>query len=171
MKIFRTKNKKANFWLDVMVITAFLVIMCYIFFWPVRIAGNSMAPAVNMGDQLIISRFLGFFDNFSHGDMVLARIDVDGRRENVVKRVVGRPGEHIVIAGEYLYINGQHQNCIHLVGNSISVDIVLEYDEFFLLGDNFVTSRDSRHFGAVAQSKILAKIIFRYFPLNAIEIF
>jgi len=170
MKIFHTKSKSANFWLDVMVITAFLAGICFVFFWPVRIAGNSMAPTISMGDQLIISRFLGFFDNYSHGDIVLARIEADGHRENVIKRVVGMPYDHVAIVGEAIYVNGQYQNWVRLMGNNISMDIMLGGDEIFLLGDNIVTSRDSRYFGPVTQRQILAKVILRYFPLNAIEI-
>ena len=171
MKIFRTKNKTANFWLDVIVITAFLAAVCYVFFWPVRVAGNSMAPAINVNDQVIVSRFMGFFGSYSHGDIVLAVIEINGAQENIIKRVAGVPHDHIVIVGESLYINGSRAQHVHLAGNNISVDILLAEGEFFLLGDNTVTSNDSRHFGPIEQSRILAKIILRYFPLSAIEIF
>ena len=171
MKIFRTKNKNVNFWLDVALITAVLVVLCYIFFWPVRVSGNSMSPTISMGDQLIVSRFLGFVGSYSHGDMVLARVEIDGNVETVIKRVAAVPNDHLVIAGSTLYVNGQRQEWPHLTGNTIFVDVVLGNGEYFLLGDNSVTSKDSRHFGSVTNRQISAKIILRYFPLNVIEIF
>ncbi|MDR2183767.1 MAG: signal peptidase I [Clostridiales bacterium] len=154
MKIFRTKSKAANFWLDVILITAILAGLCFIFFWPIRVAGSSMSPAINMGDQLIISRFSGFLGNFGRGDIVLARIEADGGTETVIKRIAAVPGEHLIIEE-----------------GGININIILGDDEFFLLGDNLDISSDSRHFGPVSGRQIVAKILLRYFPLSVIEIF
>ena len=171
MKIFRTKNRIVNFWLDVVLITAILVVFCYIFFWPVRVSGNSMSPTINMGDQLIVSRFLGSIGSYSHGDMVLARVEIDGSTEIVIKRVAAIPNDHLVITGDTLYINGQKQEWPHLIGNDIFVETILGDGEYFLMGDNSATSKDSRHFGPVTNCQISAKIILRYFPLSVIKIF
>jgi len=150
MKIFRTKNAHANFWLDVVLITAILACICYIFFWPIRVAGNSMSPTVNVGDQLIVSRFLGFIGNYSHGDLVLAHVEIDGATETIIKRVAAIPGDHFVLD---------------------DIDIILADGEYFLLGDNTTISKGSRHFGPVNASQISGRILLRYFPLTAIEIF
>jgi len=87
MKIFRTASRIVNFWLDVALITAVLAGFCFIFFWPVRVAGSSMSPALNMSDQVIASRFAGFVGNFSEGDLVMARVEIDGETEIVIKRI------------------------------------------------------------------------------------
>lgn len=171
MKIFRTQSKAANFWLDVVLITAVLTCLCYIFFWPVRVAGNSMAPAINLGDQLIVSRFLGFFGSPAHGDLAMAQVEIDGSAEIVIKRVAAVPSDHLVITGDALYLNGTRQYWPYLTGNDIFVDIILGDDEYFLLGDDALISRDSRHFGPVTNRQISAKILLRYFPLSAIQIF
>ncbi|MCL2573740.1 MAG: signal peptidase I [Defluviitaleaceae bacterium] len=171
MKIFRTKNKHVNFWLDVVLITAFFAILCYAFFWPVRVAGNSMSPTINMGDQVAVSRFLGRFGNHSSGDLVMARVHTDDGLEIVIKRVVATSGDHLIIIDDALYINGEQQYWIHLFGNDIFVDIILGTNEYFLLGDNTTISNDSRHFGIVERRHILATIILRYFPISVIEIF
>ena len=171
MKIFRTKNDIVNFWLDVILITAFLSGLCFIFFWPARVAGNSMAPSINMGDQLIISRFLGNFGSLSQGDVVIAQIEINGRTENIIKRVAAVPEDHLIITGDTLFINGVLQDWPFLVGNNIFVDIILGTGEYFLLGDNTAISSDSRHFGPVTRQQISSRILLRYFPLSVIEIF
>jgi len=170
MRLFRTKNAKLNFWLDVVIITAFLTMLLYVFFWPVRVVGNSMAPNVNAGDLLIISRFLGFFGEFSHGDLVLASMEENSNRRNAIKRVVGVPFDHIIITDSFIYINGSRLDGIQLNRNVIFVDIVLGDGEYFLLGDNTTQSTDSRHFGPVQRRDIIARMLLRYFPLTSMGI-
>jgi signal peptidase I len=171
MKIFRTKSKSVNFWLDVVLITAVLACLCYIFFWPVRVAGNSMSPTINPGDQLIVSRFLGFFGNYDHGDLVLAQLEGDSGGTTAIKRVAAGPGDHLVITGDTLYLNGLRREWPFLTDNRIFVDIILSDNEYFLLGDNTSISSDSRHFGPVTNQQISARILLRYFPLSYIKIF
>ena len=171
MRIFRFKWKILNFWLDVALISAAVAVLLYMFFWPVRITGNSMSPVVNAGDQIVVSRILGFFNKFSAGDLVLVGIDLQNNRETIVKRIVGEPFDHVVIIGSNLYINGQAVSYGNLSGNNMDVDVVLREGEYFLLGDNGIISRDSRHFGPVFSEQILARAILRYFPLNSITIY
>ena len=172
MKIFRTKSNTANFWLDVALITATLTCICFIFFWPVRVSGNSMSPTLNIGDQLIVSRFMGFLGNHLHGDLVMAQVDIDGSTETIIKRIAATPGDHLVITGNALYINGQQQYWPYIKSTLPgAVDIMLNYNEYFLLSDNLAISKDSRHFGPVTNRQISARIILRYFPLSVIEIF
>jgi len=171
MKIFRTKWKILNFWLDVVLISAVVVALLYIVFWPVRVTGNSMSPAVNAGDQVVASRILGFFNMVSAGDLVLVGIDLQNNRENIVKRIVGEPFDHVVIIGSSLYVNGLSVSYGNLSGNDIHVDVILANNQYFLLGDNGIISRDSRHFGPVLSEQILARVILRYFPLNSMMIY
>ena len=167
MKIFRTKNAKINFWLDVTLIVAILAVILYAFFWPIRVTGNSMSPAVNHGDHLVLSRFLGRFGSLSSGDVVLVRIDGN----TAVKRLAAVPGDHIRMVAGVLYVNStaaawaMHGNCDKII------DKTLGSDEFFLLGDNLENSTDSRHFGSVNQRQIVAKILLRYFPLTDIKFY
>jgi len=167
LKIFRTKNTKINFWLDVSLLIAVLAVVLYAFFWPIRVTGNSMSPSVNHGDHLALSRFLGRFGRLSSGDVVLVRIDGN----SAVKRLAAAPGDHIRLESGMLYVNGTaalwalHGNCNKFI------DKILGVDEFFLLGDNLEISTDSRHFGPISQRQIVAKILIRYFPLTDINFY
>lgn len=167
LKIFRTKHKKLNFWLDVVLIVAASSAMMYAFFWPVRVTGNSMSPAVNSGNQLIASRFLGSFGQLRAGDVVMVRLD-DGI---AIKRLAAAPGDHILLEANRLYINGVLANWEIIGQAGTTVDQTLGDDEFFLLGDNLNISTDSRHFGPVNNRQIMAKILIRYFPLTDIRFY
>jgi signal peptidase I len=87
-----------------------------------------------------------------------------------VKRIIGLPGDEVNIVNGQVFINGSHipqrSDFVHgaLVGN-FGPYIVPE-DHFFVLGDNRVSSVDSRHWRSsyVSRDQILGRAIFRYFP-------
>ena len=133
MKIFRTKYKVLNFWLDTAVIFLVMFAAAYMFFWPARVDGNSMAPTLQHGDQVITSRFLANFGTLNVGDIVLVQVE----DRTVIKRIAD----------------------------------ILDDGTYFVLGDNLLTSVDSRHFGPVENRHILAKIIFKYFPFTEINFY
>ncbi|MCL2397191.1 MAG: signal peptidase I [Defluviitaleaceae bacterium] len=167
LKIFRTKYNRLNYWLDVVLIMALLALLAYMFFWPIRVGGSSMSPGANQGDHLVISRFLGNFGRLSSGDIVLVSIG----DSIAVKRLAAAPGDHMLLRGNVLYINGQAAQWVLGGANAISIDRTLGNEEFFLLGDNLTASIDSRHFGTVDRDQILAKILLRYFPLTAFRFY
>lgn len=90
-----------------------------------------------------------------------------------IKRVIGLPGDHVVIEEGNVYINGQLLQEKYLKegvstgnGKGNCVDIVVPENSVFVMGDNRAQSTDSRCFGCVPLEKIESKVIIRIWPLN-----
>ena len=115
--------------------------LLYLLLWPVLIHGVSMEPALNHGDRIFVSRALAFFTDFEQGNLVMLRAP-QGDRRYIVKRIAALPGEEIMVGGEVFTVPHGH---------------------YFLLGDNSEYSLDSRNFGAVSESDIVARVLFRFF--------
>ena len=143
IKIFRTKYNRLNYWLEVLLAACLLAAILYMVLWTAVIRGCSMAPALNDGDIIIISRFAARFGNFSHGDLVMCRIPVFGHNETVIKRIAAVPGDRVQVISGALYINDQR---LALADFSFehSIDITLGVHEYFILGDNAAVRQDRR---------------------------
>ena len=145
-----------------LVVTAIVVFLTFgVFFKIAVVRGNSMVPAINNGDLILTWRFSG---SFQRGDVILFRLD--GRE--LVKRVAGVPGDNITVESRSgrLLVNGDIVDNAHNVaptmprpGSSVAYPMELDANEYFLLGDNRVTSDDSRSFGAVLKNMIDGKVI------------
>ena len=111
---------------------------------------------------------------FSHpprrGDVIVFN-DPTGASRDLVKRVVGLPGEVVKIMEGTVYINGTKLDEPYLEGfhytGSIecipkSRDCGLQEDEFFVIGDNRGNSNDSRYWGPVPLQNIVGKVWFGY---------
>ena len=87
-----------------------------------------------------------------------------------IKRVIGLPGEHVVIK---VYINDQELKEDYLVsgvvtdnGRGFCTDLIVPENTVFAMGDNRTQSTDSRSFGCVPLEKIESKVWIRIWPLN-----
>ena len=124
----------------------------------VIVFGDSMSGSFESGSVLLSRKYgLSDIDRF---DVIV----VDTGRYNVIKRVIGMPGETVSILNNTVYIDGVAVRGSH--GSAPGADNVwvLCEDEYFLLGDNRADSIDSRSYGAVGSDKIRGKIIFQLFP-------
>ena len=100
-----------------------------------------------------------------------------GDNKTNVKRVIGLPGEEVLIQGGYIYINGERLEAeerleqVSLAGLAES-PVRLGEDEYFLLGDNRDSSEDSRfaNVGNVKRTQILGKVWLRIYPLMDIRL-
>lgn len=130
---------------------------------PVRVDGNSMNNNLKDGDILLLYK-LGKIERF---DIVVLNEEYDD--EIIIKRIIGMPGDTIEIKKDKIYVNDEEIDDKYGYGETSDFDkIELEDDEFFILGDNRLISKDSRYFGAVKKDEILGKTIFRIFPFNKI---
>ena len=140
--------------LCVLIVTVF----CWFYMGAAGVTGDSMSPALKPGDLVIYSRESG---EYSRGDLVVC--EVDGIR--IIKRVAGIPGDIVKQdeGGKVRVINGVNE--WKADGQTVTQEIFLNKDEYFLLGDNrdmSVDSRDAR-IGPVQRKRIegKARIVIR----------
>ena len=94
-------------------------------------------------------------------------------KTSFIKRVIGLPGEHIKIANNKVFINGEvlsepylEKGVLTTSLNGAYIDLVVPEGTVFLMGDNRPKSTDSRCFGCVPISKIESKVWIRFWPLT-----
>lgn len=126
---------------------------------PVKVDGKSMFPTLS-GNEIMILNKLGKIDRF---DIVV----VKNNNDDLIKRVVGLPGETIEIINNNVYIDGKKIDDIY--GSGESSDYAkrkLEKNEYFVLGDNRENSMDSRTIGPIKDTQIEGTTSFVIFPFN-----
>jgi signal peptidase I len=90
--------------------------------------------------------------------------------KNLIKRVIGMPGDAIDIVGGDVYINGEKLQETYVSSNT-NGDVHIESipdGKYFLMGDNRAVSLDSRdsQVGLIDGEKIIGRAIFRLYPLT-----
>lgn len=112
------------------------------------------------------------------GDVVVFQAPVDAEKD-YIKRVIGLPGEQIMIKGGYVYINDQKLDESAYLHNVLTyegatfhegVEITIPKDNYAVLGDNRGNSSDSRQWGFVDKRKLIGKSFFVYWPFKDAEL-
>lgn len=130
---------------------------------PVRVDGDSMKNTLKNGDILLLYK-LGSINRL---DIIV--LDEEKDNEKIIKRVIGLPGETVAIKKGKIYINDKVIDDEYAYGETSDYDKdTLEDDEYFILGDNRLISKDSRYFGPIKENEIKGKIVFRLFPFTKI---
>jgi signal peptidase I len=124
------------------------------------IKGISMENTLNEGTRnLYISKD---FKSIKRQNIVIFKMYYKGEEIEVVKRVIGLPGETILIQGDKVYINGNlleepYALYAHLGDDNMEVQI--KENEYFVMGDNRYESGDSREYGPIPKENILYILI------------
>ena len=135
-----------------------------------NIPSRSMAPGINVDDKLFGFRLAYVFDEPKRGDVVIFEHQCykNDDKEALIKRVIGVPGDTVVITDGQLYVNGEA-----VIEDYLSEPMVGNYGPYevpegcyFMLGDNRNISEDGRYWDNtyVSEDEILAKAIFKYNP-------
>jgi len=182
------------------------IILSRIYLWtPVRVDGHSMDPTLADSEYLLVINKLPI-DRF---DIVVASETENGKTKEIVKRVIGLPGDTIEYKNDVLYINGKETDEPYLkeyiqkfkedklqstysgkgfeengelfrqmaqIAEAFTVDKdgsatftkKLLDDEYLLLGDDRIVSKDSREVGYFDKSALVGEVKFRFWPLNKI---
>jgi signal peptidase I len=123
------------------------------------ISGDSMIPTLKDGRRYLVNKYIYRFTKPARGDIVVLRGN-DYRRMELVKRIIGLPGENIRISDGIVYINNESLSEPYIqrrAGPDIA-PYILGRDNYFVMGDNRAESEDSRHFGSVASQNVEGKI-------------
>ena len=149
------------------------LIVHYIFL-PVQVKGTSMYPTLE-DKALGISNKIGFtLNGLKRFDIVI--IHMDDNNNYLVKRIIGLPGETISYKEDKLYINGEYveepffdesyrSSSSHPFTNDFE-EITLGENEYYCLGDNRPSSRDSRYYGPFLKEQLSSKGVFIFYPFS-----
>lgn len=169
----KSKYKKTELLKDsiialVISVVAFFVITRFLFF-TAYVPTGSMKPSLNEGDRLIVTRLYNF-ENIKRGDMLVFKSDE--LKDTLVKRVIGLPGDYIVISSGVVSINGENLDEDYVVNkdNSNKKDgsYIVPEDSYFFLGDNRPVSNDAAFWETpyIPASKILGKVQIKIYPFS-----
>ncbi len=139
------------------------------------IPSTSMEPTLVPGERVLVAKFLYRFTEPRRGDIVVFRYPIDNRK-NLIKRVVGLPGERIKIADGKVFINGEpltgelFHRTYYSAGYYGQGERVIPEGHYFVLGDNSANSDDSRYWGYVPRKNILGRAFLVYWPPHRVRI-
>ena len=148
------------------------LIMVYAFSF-VIVDGPSMTPTYSDNDILIV-RTLGYtpkkndvsiiyMKDSEMEDYDIKESETKDFEELYIKRIVAVPGDVVKNENNTLYVNDE----IVIEKNNIwyrsEETITLGHDEYFVVGDNYGNSQDSRTLGVIKEKNILAKVVFKLF--------
>lgn len=155
-----------------------VVIMVALFFLSILgektvVEGNSMSPSLKNGESVLVDRMSYKFDNPDRFDVIIFKMHEDEETNYYIKRVIGLPGESVQIKNGRIHINGEELEYnldaeLIVTEGIVSDEIILEEDEYFVVGDNWNNSEDSRfeQIGNVNKDNILGKIWIKISPIK-----
>jgi len=155
-----------------------------------KIPTGSMRPTLMEGDLILVNKFLygakvpitdlrlPALRQPVHGDVVVF-IYPEDRSKDFIKRLVGLPGEKVLIKNGTIYINGKPLGGMAFASTFYynrgdfakeGEEIAVPEDSYFVLGDNSASSKDSRYWGFVPKRNLLGKAMLIYWPPQRIRI-
>ena len=150
---FRMKKK-----LLILFTTLLVIILLKIFvITPVIVKGNSMEKTLQSGNVALLYKF----GDISRGKLVVVEID----DKKMVKRVIGLPGEKIKCVFGEIYINDKRITEKYISSSNVDFkEEKIKENEYFIMGDNRINSKDSRQIGTVNKNEILGTVEYKIFP-------
>lgn len=155
------QKKEPNNWIWYTLIGALFagVIGFNLLFSLIRVSGHSMDNTLRDGQYVVVNKHR----DVKRFDIVVLkeRVSEGGDTKQVIKRVIGLPGDSIVVENGKLYINNQPYDEPYLVESLVenyksqSYAIIVPEDTVFVLGDNRDVSKDSRMVGSFKKSAII----------------
>jgi signal peptidase I len=131
-----------------------------------RIEGPSMKPNLHEGQYLIVNKIVYRLHPPRRGDVIIFHHPRNPGRD-LIKRVIGLPGETVEIKGSGVYVNNVLLEEPYAFQQNLPrrpIPYILGPDEFFVMGDNRPNSDDSRRWGALKQDQIVGKAWVSYWP-------
>lgn len=168
-----TIHKRVREWLEALFHAGIVVGILFFLCWPFRVDGNSMETNFHSMDRVVVSRVLLYMNQIDREDIVVCKIKDADSSICLFKRVIGLPGDRVQIAGGKVWINRNELKEPYLGNTSTigNIDVLLEEDEYFILGDNREISYDSRQIGPVKRKELVGKVLLRWYPIKSFQLY
>ena len=130
----------------------------------VRVDGFSMNPTLQNGEYVLVSRLAYKIDTPQRGDIIVFGIPTD-QSQDLIKRVVGLPGETVSVRQNMVLINGTPLEEPYIAQAPLySGEWIVPEGNLFVLGDNRNDSKDSHQWGLLPMENIIGKAMMIYWP-------
>ena len=185
------EKRSRSFWIEVPVLVLVALVIAVViktflvqaFFIP----SGSMEATLNINDRILVNKLAFQFDEPHRGDVIV--FDLGEKREesfvesvrrnlaeavrlsapesDLIKRVVGLPGETLVIRDNSVFIDGVVLDEPYLKAGPPMSDfgpVTVAPDHYFMMGDNRNMSSDSRFSGAVVHDRLVGRAFVIVWP-------
>ena len=151
-----------------LLIAGFFIVFLY---QPVKVEGTSMMPGLEDQERIFVNKFVYRIESISRGDVIVFRYPRDPSK-SFIKRVIGVAGDKIRIVEGAVYVNGAPITEDYVPPQysdwRTQPEITVPERSYFMMGDHRNMSNDSRDFGPVAQSYVVGKAVFGYWPMEKV---
>jgi signal peptidase I len=163
-------------WVGLVVLALVIALLIKTFlFQAFYIPSESMLPTLKVHDRVLVNKLSYKLHPVHRSDIVVftAPPHADPGIDDLVKRVIGLPGNTVEGRGGHVYIDNQQLKEPYLPAGSYTSDFgpkVIPKNSYWVMGDNRGNSKDSRSFGVITKNQIVGRVFLRIWPINRINI-
>lgn len=163
-------SRELRGWLRDVAFAALTAVLIVVFLvQPVKVEGTSMLPHLSDQERIFVNKFVYHVTDIDRGDIVVFWYPRDPGK-SFIKRVVGLPGEEVLIREGIVYVNGEALSEPYVPSEYFDSHsfgpVTVQPHSYFVLGDHRNSSNDSRSWGLVPEANIFGKAILRYWPIS-----
>jgi len=135
----------------------------------------SMYPTLKVNDRVLVNKLSYDVHPVHRGDVVVFKSPPNEGADikDLIKRVIGLPGETVESADGHILINGKALDEPYLKDGVFTGPVektVVPPGRYWVMGDNRPNSKDSRYFGTIPKSLIIGRAFVRVWPVNALSL-
>lgn len=160
--------------IETIIVAVVLAVVLYVFIMtPHEVVGNSMFPTYKNGEYLMANKVIYKVSKPKRGDVIIFQYS---DTQDFIKRIIGEPGDEVMIKDGKYYINGKQLDESKYLADTVVTNggsyihegqsISVPDGEYFVSGDNRPNSSDSREFGPISKERIKGKAWIVYFPFS-----
>ena len=153
----------------IIIIIVVVLIRTYIV-TPVIVSGDSMVPTLEDKQLLLLNKINYHINDIQRFDVVVIKVD----KKEIIKRVIGLPGETIAYYHNKLYVDGHEiDNEYNFETEDFTLKNICNCDKipankYLVLGDNRKVSADSRIIGLIDKKDIEGNVKLSLWPIKKI---
>ena len=176
--VFGSIGKFILSFLETIIVALVISVVLYLFIMtPHEVVGNSMHPTYKNGEYLMANKILYKFAEPKRGDVIIFKYS---DTQDFIKRIIGLPGDTVMLKDGKLYVNGQFLDETNYLSDSVYTNggeflkegetVNVPQGRYFVCGDNRPHSSDSRAFGPIDVKDIKGKAWIVYYPFNVFRL-
>jgi signal peptidase I len=158
-------------WTETIVVALVLALVIRAFFLQVFwIPSGSMEPTLDINDRIVVNKVIYHFRAPHRLETVVFRgvSDTNLTKKDLIKRLIGLPGETLLIKDGVVNINGQPLVETHTMNPDFANfgPVTIPANSYFVMGDNRPASADSRYWGFLPKRNLIGPAFLRIWPLS-----